>query len=264
MIHIAADGARIHYETTGEAGPLLALVPGLGGDGRWWSGVVADLAVDHRLVVIDHRGAGRSDRPRQTYSIAGIAADVAEILATLPEPAHVVGHSTGGAVAQHIGLDHPHLARSLVLSSTWARGDARFRALFRARAAMLRAGQVAAYQRLTNVLAHTADYLAAHEDELEAGVAGVAEKLAPLEVTAARIEMLLDHDLLDDLPRIALPTLVIGAEADEITPFPMSETLATAIPGARLVRVAGAHFHPLADPVGFAGLLRGFLGEVTR
>lgn len=257
-MHITADGTRIYYEHQGRTGPLVALVPGLGGDGRFWAGVAAELVRDHRLVIIDHRGAGRSDRPRQTYTLAGIAADVAGILDTLPEPVHFVGHSTGGAIAQHIGLDYPHLARSLVMSSTWARGDARFRELFRARADLLHAGQVAAYQRLTNVLGHAADYLAAHEAELAAGIATAGEKLAPLDVTAARVEMLLDHDRLNELPRIALPTLVIGADADEITPLPMSEAIAAAIPGAQLVRVAGAHFHPLADPAGFAVHLRAF------
>lgn len=262
-LHVAGDGTRLYYECAGSRGPLVALIPGLGGDGRFWSGVVKELAADHRLVILDHRGAGRSDRPHQTYSIAGLAADMAEILTTLAEPAHIVGHSTGGAITQHIGLDHPHLARSLVISSSWARGDARFRTLFRARADLLRAGQAAAYQRLTNVLGHTADYLAAHEAELEAGVADAGERLAPLDVSAARVVMLLDHDLLDALPRIALPTLVIGAAGDEITPLPMAEAIAAAIPGAVLRQVAGAHFHPLADPAGFAAHLRGFLAGRT-
>ena len=263
-LHIAADGTRIHYDLAGDRGPLVALLPGLGGDGRFWSGVARDLARDHRLAVIDHRGAGRSDRPRQTYTLAAIAADVAEILAALPEPVHFVGHSTGGAIAQHIGLDHPGLARSLVISSSWARGDARFRELFRARVDLLRAGQAETYQRLSHVLGHTAEYLAAHHARMAAALADAPDRLTPLDVTAARVEMLPDHDRLDELHRIALPTLVIGAEADEITPLPMSQAIAARIPGARLARIPGAHFHPLEDPAGFAALLRGFLSEVTR
>lgn len=261
--HITPDNVRIYYEEFGTKGPLVTLLPGLGGDGRFWSGVVADLGRDHRILVMDHRGAGRSDRPQQSYSLAGIAADVAGLLATLQEPVHFAGHSTGGAIAQHLGLDYPTLVRSLVISSSWARGDARFRELFRARAEMLQSGQVQAYQRLTHVLGHTAAYLAAHEAELAASVAGAAEKLAPLEVTAARVAMLLYHDRLDELPRISTPTLVIGAEEDEITPLRMAVEIAEHIPQATLAKVAGAHFYPLADPLVFADLTRRFWAELA-
>jgi aminoacrylate hydrolase len=58
----AADGCSLYYERTG-SGPPVVLIPGLGGDGRFWGGVVAALKDRFDLVVVDHRGAGRSDRP---------------------------------------------------------------------------------------------------------------------------------------------------------------------------------------------------------
>ena len=260
-MYTAADGTRIYYERQGTTGPLVALLPGLGGDARFWTGVAADLVRDHRLVLIDHRGAGRSDRPRQTYSLQGILDDVAGILRELGEPVHFVGHSTGGAIAQMLGLQQPGLARSLVLSSTWARSDARFRTLFRARADLLHAGDAQTYQRLTNALGHEAGYLAAHAAALEAGLAEAAVRLAPLDVTAQRVEMLLDHDTLDALPRISLPTLVIAAEEDALTPPSMARLIAAAIPGAEYRQLPGAHFHPLADPKGFAAHIRDFVSR---
>lgn len=263
MIHTAPDGCRIHYELQGDQGPRLLLIPGLGGDGRFWAGVAEDLARDHRLIIPDHRGAGRSDRPDTAYSIAGIAGDMAGLLSATGGAAHVVGHSTGGAVAQDLALDHPDLVQSLVISASWARADARFAAMFRARAAVIAAGLPEAYQELTHVLGHEAAWLEAHAAEMAAAVAAAPEKLAPFAVTARRVRMLLDHDRLDDLPRIALPALVIAAEADEMTPPPMSQAIAAAIPGARLACVPGAHFHPVAAPGPMAALIRGFVGRLT-
>ena len=52
--------------------------------------------------------------------------------------AHLVGHSTGGAIAQVVAAGHPARIASLVLSGTWARPDARFRRLFEFRARVLR------------------------------------------------------------------------------------------------------------------------------
>jgi aminoacrylate hydrolase len=255
----AADGCRIHYETLGSAGPRLILIPGLGGDGRFWAGVIGLLEADHRIIVTDHRGAGRSDRPEGPYSIPMIASDIAGLLAQTGGPAHIVGHSTGGAIAQVLALDHAELGLSYTISSSWARADTRFRTLFSARAELLEAGMAKTYQRLGHVLCHEPSYLDSHASQLEAAIAAARRTLAPLTVSAARVRMLLDHDRLADLPRIAAPVQVIAATGDILTPPALSEAIAAAIPGARFVSVPGAHFHPLADAEGFAAIIRRFI-----
>lgn len=262
MIHTAADGCRIHYEIQGKAAPRILLIPGLGGDGRFWTGVAAELGRDHRLIIADHRGAGRSDRPEGPYSLPQIAADMAAILQETGGPAHVVGHSTGGALAQILALDHADLVQSVTISASWARADTRFAALFRARAALIAAGLAEAYQELTHVLGHEPDYLDANATAMRAAVSSAAEKLSPFSVTMQRVSMLLDHDRLADLHRIALPALVIAAEADEMTPPHMSRAIAAAIPGAELVLVPGAHFYPVAHPDRLAGPVRGFIARI--
>jgi pimeloyl-ACP methyl ester carboxylesterase len=255
----AADGCRIHYETFGAVGPRLVLIPGLGGDGRFWTGVVRLLEAGHRIIVTDHRGAGRSDRPNSPYSIALIASDIAGLLAQTGGSAHIVGHSTGGAIAQVLALDHAELGLSYTISSSWARADARFRAVFSARAELLEAGMAETYQRLGHVLCHEPSYLETHAGQLEAAVAAAPRALAPLAVSAMRVRMLLDHDRLADLPRIAAPVQVIAAAGDVLTPPALSQTIAAAVPQATYVTVDGAHFHPLADPKGFAAIIRLFI-----
>ena len=255
----AADGCRIHYETFGSHGPRLILIPGLGGDGRFWSRVVRLLEADHRVIVADHRGAGRSDRPNSPYSIALIAGDIAGLLARTGGSAHIVGHSTGGAIAQVLALDHAELGLGYTISSSWARADARFRTLFSVRAELLEAGMAGTYQRLGHVLCHEPSYLETHAKQLEAAVAAAADTLAPLAVAAARVRMLLDHDRLADLPRITAPVQVVAAAGDVLTPPALSQAVAAAIPGAGFLTVPGAHFHPLADPAGFAAIIRQFI-----
>ncbi|MGI4801737.1 MAG: alpha/beta fold hydrolase [Janthinobacterium lividum] len=258
-IATAADGCRIYYERTG-TGPVVALIPGLGGDGRFWSGVAARLADRFDLIIMDHRGAGRSDRPDTPYSISLIASDLLSVLdAERIEAAHLVGHSTGGAIAQSLALDAPSRACRLVISGSWDRPDARFRALFEARAALLDAGLTAPYQMLTHVFGHDPAWMEAHTTDLSRAVEMAGETLAPLPVTAARVRMLLDFDRSAELARLRHQTLVIGAGGDVLIPFYHAERLASAIPGAGLVRLEGAHFHPSTDPIPFAETVATFL-----
>ncbi|WP_119389679.1 alpha/beta fold hydrolase [Taklimakanibacter lacteus] len=260
-IHVARDGCRIHYDVVGKGAPVL-LVPGLGGDGRFWDGVMAWLKDRYRLIAVDHRGAGRSDRPLGAYRISGIAADILGILDQEGvEQAHLVGHSTGGAIVQSLAIDAPMRCLSTTISGSWARPDARLRMLFAVRSSLLREGLTTDYQTLTHVLGHTPEWIEAHEDSLQAAVASAAERLAPLPVTEARIRMLLDFDRYAELGRITGPVMVIGAEDDLMIPFRHSAEIAAAIAGARLERLAGGHFHPSTRPEPFAQLLADFLGR---
>ncbi|AYD04205.1 alpha/beta fold hydrolase [Neorhizobium sp. NCHU2750] len=261
-LFVAPDGCRIHYDQFGDRGPHIMLIPGLGGDGRFWNGVVEELRNDFRLTVVDHRGAGRSDRPEGSYSIGQISADFAAIAAMQGEPLHIVGHSTGGAIAQTLALDHPGTGLSFTISSSWARADERFRSLFIARAEMLEGGLAETYQRLTHIFGHEAAYLDEHRERFEAAVKAAPTALAPLEVTAGRVRMLLDHDRLDDLPRIDRPVHVIAADEDILTPPDLSRVVADAIPGAILSSLTGAHFHPKDRPAQFSASIRRFIETV--
>ena len=255
----AADGCELYYERTG-SGPPVVLIPGLGGDGRFWGGVVTRLADRFDLLVVDHRGAGRSGRPSGAYSIEGIARDVTAVLDAEGCPsAHLVGHSTGGAIVQTLALDAPERTRSLVISGSWDCSDARFRAAFEARAALLDAGLSAAYQRLTHVFGYDAAWLDAHDATLQDAVTAAAEALAPLDVTAARVRMLLDFDRSADLHRIGQPTLVIGGRDDILIPIRHAHRLQALIPNATLCALPGAHFHPRTDPGPFADRVAAFL-----
>src|SRR3989338_4146734 len=73
--------------------------------------------------------------------------DAAEV-----DRAVVVGHSTGGAIAQYLAAHFPARVSAIVLSATWSHADAYFRALFETRADVLRHGGLGDYQRLGRLL----------------------------------------------------------------------------------------------------------------
>ncbi len=72
-----------------------------------------------RCIAVDLRGHGLSDKPEGDYSVGLFASDVALLLTAIgAAPAHIVGLSLGGMVAQQLGIAHPHVVRSLALLNT--------------------------------------------------------------------------------------------------------------------------------------------------
>src|SRR5258705_2629629 len=137
MPHVSIGDADIYYEEQGQ-GPGLMLGPGLGGQGAFWPPQVRAFARDFRVIVPDHRGAGRSTHSRIRYSVDQMAADTIALMDRLGiARAHYVGHSTGGAMGQTIAQDHPDRLLSLVLSATWPGPDAYFRRCFETRKELL-------------------------------------------------------------------------------------------------------------------------------
>ena len=255
----ASDGCTLYYDRAGDGRPVI-LIPGLGGAASFWNGVAARLSRSRVTIAVDHRGAGRSDRPDGVYTIDQIARDVLSIMdAEGIASADIIGHSTGGAVAQTLALDAAPRVRSLILSATWAGPDAHFRQLFETRLDILLKAGPACYQRLTHLLGYTAAYLNAHADELEAAVAQAQASMTPLGVAAARIRMLLAFDRRADARRIAAPCCVIGVTDDAVVPFHHSEELAGLIAGANLLAVDGAHFHPRVQPERFVAMVEAHL-----
>ncbi len=114
------DGTRIHYEVSGKRdGEPLLLVHGLGADSRGWILQRQTLGATYRLVTVDNRGVGRSDKPAGPYDLEVMALDATAALdAAGFESAHVMGASMGGIIAQMLAVEHPERVRSLVLACT--------------------------------------------------------------------------------------------------------------------------------------------------
>ena len=79
MPYVQSDATRIWYETFGSGEPLL-LIMGLSGTIQSWGLQIPELARQYRLICLDNRGVGRSDKPLGPYSIEDMAEDALAVL----------------------------------------------------------------------------------------------------------------------------------------------------------------------------------------
>jgi pimeloyl-ACP methyl ester carboxylesterase len=120
MPYATNDGLRIQYEVTGSGEPLV-LYHGLTGSGERWrdTGYVTGLADAYRLILIDARGHGGSDKPHDevAYGRRRQAADVVAVLNHLEiGTTRFWGHSMGGDVALTLGRHYPERVSALVVT----------------------------------------------------------------------------------------------------------------------------------------------------
>ena len=178
-------------------------------------------------------------------------------------PVHVVGSSTGGAIAQELALHHGEIVRSLVIASSFARFAAYMRRQFEVRAIMAahwgKPDMFAGYSLFLFSPRYTRDHPERVQDWIDRG-AGSPSRPEDREIGLKRIAMITAHDALADLPRINHPTLVLCGEHNHCTPVPLSEEIAAAIPGAELVIFpGGGELIELEMPDAFAGRVRDFV-----
>lgn len=125
MPYAVNNGVRIRYETEGNGPPLLLYIGGVGGALEDWydAGYVAALRDDYRLILIDPRGQGQSDKPHDpaAYVRRERVADVCAVLDALGvERTHFWGYSSGGQVGYGMGVWAGDRLRSLILGGSSA------------------------------------------------------------------------------------------------------------------------------------------------
>lgn len=108
----ASDGVKIHYLTLGDHGSPVVLIHGYTGtaEGNWFlNGVAQALAQNHRVVAIDCRGHGKSDKPHDSDKYGPqMAKDVFELMDHLGiEKAHIHGYSMGGFITSRLMAMNP-------------------------------------------------------------------------------------------------------------------------------------------------------------
>ena len=243
MSLISIGDAEIYTETIGDGEDLL-LVAGLGGSAKFWRAQARVLASSYRVTLYDHRGVGRSSPAPLVSSSEELADDLLKLMDVMQiDRVHLVGHSTGGAIGQHVALRAPERLRSLILSASWAGPTPLFIELFKLRRDVLINNGMKAYLALGTILATPAWYLHERFAGIDEYLHDRLQDLPPLEVELGRLNAVMTHDLRHRVAEIRVPTAVICARDDQITPEPMSRELAKLIPGATLqVLPEGGHF----------------------
>lgn len=262
---VAKDGTRISYEVIGKTdAPALVMIQGLGVD-RWgWVRQQAAFATKYRVVLIDNRGAGRSDKPHGPYELEVMADDVLAVLDREEiDSAHVMGASLGGVLAQIMAVRSVGRVDSLVLACTACRVKDWRRELLAEWIELAETGGTSAFA-LENLRWVISNRHLRWLSPLSQLVAPLAVR-APAHGVVAQMHAILSiteqvHEL---LATVTVPTLVIVGSQDILTPVADSEEIAAKIPGAELCVVAGAaHGMMVTDARVFNREVRSFLAAV--
>lgn len=234
MPKVTIGDVEIYYEVHGKGTPVL-LVPGLGGLGNYWNPNIPAFSQKHQVIIHDHRGTGQSSRSRTKYSVDQMTNDLLAVMDHLKiAQAHLVGHSTGGAIGQTLAAIRPDRLKSLVIYASWTKADPFFRRVFEARRTLLTASGAAAYVRSTPIFLYPDWWVNKNIDLLEEREKIAIPGFPEPEIVASRIDAVVDFDRTADLANMKTPTLVICAKDDILTPPYFTRELACRIPGAEL------------------------------
>ena len=236
------DGTRIHYEVTGRSGatPVL-MIQGLGASKNAWNLQRIAMATRFRIISFDNRGAGRSDKPTEPFTLEQMADDAIAVLdAAGIETAHVVGASMGGVISQIVAVKYPHRVRSLTLVCTACRNHPWRQELLQTWA------KTAAEKGMIEVGKEAAQWVMSPRSFRRLVPAftwmGPLAALRPRHSFVSQINAILNtrEDLVDQLSTITAPTMVIVGNQDILTPRGDSEEIAERIPNSELVVISGA------------------------
>jgi pimeloyl-ACP methyl ester carboxylesterase len=220
-IHIVEHhGCRLSCQVAGD-GPPVVLIQGSGLHGSGWDPQVHDLCAAYRCLTFDNRGIGQCRPAGCAITIEQMAEDVLALMdAQGWASAHVVGHSMGGLIAQHLAWSSPSRVRSLALLCTFANG--------------------ADATRLSWDMFWTGlrTYVGTRAMRRRAFVELVLPPgLNDREAWAARLAPIFGHDLADQ-PRVVMKQLAAMRAYDATPRLPALAGVPTLIVGARHDRIA--------------------------
>ncbi len=262
MPYFDNDGCQLHYEDYGHGAPLL-LVHGLGSSTRDWEYQIPALAQHYRVIALDVRGHGRSDKPRGAYRIADFADDVAALIEYLQlPPVHLVGISMGGMIGFQLGVDRPELLRSLTIVNSGPEVKAKSPGDWLEIAKRWTLARVLSLETIAKALAKLL-FPKPEQAELRRKV---EERWPQNDKHAylASLDAIIGWGVRERLQRITCPTLVISADRD-YTPVERKREYVAEMPNARLLVIENSrHATPLDQPERFNSALLAFLGETAN
>lgn len=266
MPFIERDGSEIYYEVHGDGAPFLFCnVTGLDHQ-AWKFHQVAEFARDHKVILFDYRGTGKSSKKIEKYSIKMFTNDAAAILNHLNvEQAIVCGHSMGGVVAQLLALDYPSKVKQLILCSSGAAHPGAHGIPLAMCRDMVRDGFEKYIREHTIETGWTKEFVAKNPETIEKFLQVRMSGIAPLENYLYFVLARQQHDHTDRLKEIKIPTLVLVGDdenhgATDNTHWAAAHQLARAISNAKLVVLPGEGHHYLAtNPAAAHKAIRQFL-----
>ncbi|WP_216319222.1 alpha/beta fold hydrolase [Deinococcus aestuarii] len=260
--------------------PLIVLHGGPGLDHTEFADYLDPLTDTVRLVLLDERAQGRSDReaPAETWTLGQMAADVSAVARALGAPRYAVfGHSYGAFVALQHAVEHPGAAAATVVccgvgSSRWLDDIPERLQSFEppelreqvqtswANEADVRTEADLARLMHEQMPWHFADPRDPRIADYEVRVEAAGPRYAPDVLRQFSVAGYGGIEVEDRLERVTGPLLVLAGRHDRTCPPGASELIATRVPGAGLHIFEGSGHMPFVEePEAFLGVVRGFL-----
>lgn len=264
----------IHYRVAG-SGPPLLLLHALGESGLDWQWVIPTFVHTHRIYALDLPGSGKSAKPATDYTPAFFTRMVIGFLDALKiEQALVIGNSLGGLIALRLAFYRPERVRALVLVDSAGLG--REVSLSLRTASLPVWGELAVawhqtpigawqrvWERVVELFAWAPHVPAAWQWEQY----WLAQCPGFLPATLAALRGTVDvfgqrEVLLEQLPRLAMPTLVVWGEHDSVFPLSQAREAVARLSRGKLAVIPGAgHMPHIEQPEQFVDTVCPFLAE---
>ena len=221
---------ELYYELHGEGEPII-FSHGWLEDCSIWDSQVESFAKNYAVILYDHRGHGRSDKPRGDYSVQVLSNDLYSLVQKLKlEKATLVGFSLGGMAALIFALEHPGKVSKLVLVGTTAKMALTVHII-----RVLR--YVTPYKTVARMVCKRRFYKPSKqivEDELVKAMR--VERHTAYDCLK---EFTKNYDIRNRVSKIEVPTLIIVGEKDKIN-LKASQYLNREIKGSELRIVSGS------------------------
>ena len=222
---IKVDDIELYYEMFGEGKPII-FSHGWMGECSVWNSQIEFFSEKYKVIAYDHRGHGKSDKPKDNYSVETLSNDLDSLIQGLNlEKVTLVGHAMGGMTALTFALNHPEKVSKMVLVGSTAKQSLSMRISLRI---MM---HIFPYESFIKIGIDHNFSQPAEQTKKEAFNRAIQ---TPKAVAYECLKESKNYDIRDRVSEIKIPTLIIVGENDKSTPIKMSRYLNGEIVGSKL------------------------------
>ena len=237
---LSINGKTVDYVTFGTGNQPLVIIPGLGDGLQTVKGMAMPFSITYRVLAERYKiyVFSRINELRQGYTTRDMAADVAEAIETLNlDTAYVMGISQGGMIAQWLVVDFPERVQRLILTVTTAKPSQLARERIEYWQKLSQSGNFK--HLMLDIAKHSYTQKSYQKWRLLYNVMGIFGHIKDKQRIDIQSVSCLKHDSLDFLEKINCPTLIIGAEKDDVLGVDGSLGLHQHIKGSQLIILPG-------------------------
>ena len=214
---LSINGKTVDYVTFGTGNQPLVIIPGLGDGLQTVKGMAMPFSITYRILADRYKiyVFSRINELRQGYTTRDMAADVAEAMEVLTiTSTYVMGISQGGMIAQWLAVDFPERVQRLILAVTTAKPSQLARERIENWQKLSQSGNFK--HLMLDIAQHSYTQKSYQKWRLLYNVMGIFGRIKDKQRIDIQSVSCLKHDSLDFLEKINCPTLIIGAEKDDV------------------------------------------------